>query len=175
VELADGTWFQTFETWKQYDDAGPFDLHSYGLFSKDGGRTWSGKARLVNDPGDRSYSHGIPIRLHDGRLFASFWAAEPQLQSYFDLHTVTSIDATSRQWTKPKPTGIHGQTSCAVDMGDGRMLIIFSHREKPEQPGIKVVRSRDGGQMWELDRPLVVWDAYGKESLGVARTSTYPS
>jgi hypothetical protein len=108
-------------------------------------------------------------------LFVSFWAAEPQLQSYFDLHTVTSSDATARQWTKPEPTGIHGQTSCAADMGGGRMLSIFSHRENTEQPGIKIVLSRDSGQTWELDRPLVVWDAYGKESLGVARTSTYPS
>jgi len=37
------------------------------------------------------------------------------------------------------------------------------------------VLSRDGGKTFDLSEPLVVWDAYGKESLGVARSSTYPS
>lgn len=176
IELADGAWFHCFETWKTYDDAGPFDLNPYGLFSRDRGRTWGDKLLIVHGkPQNRSYSHGQPIRLQDGRLFISYWTAESQLQKYFDLHTVVSTDASALQWSEPRPTGIPGQSNCPVDLGDGRMLIVYSHREQTGQPGVKVVASIDGGKAWGVDRPLVIWDAYGKESLGVARTATYPS
>lgn len=176
IELADGTWFHCFETWKTYDDAGPFDLNPYGLFSKDGGRTWGGKVQIATGKErNRSYSHGQPITLRDGRLLIAYWAAEAQLQKYFDLHIVTSTDGSAKKWTEPRPTGIPGQSNCPIELSPGRMLVIYTHRENTDQPGIKVVSSRDGGQTFDLSNPLVVWDAYGKESLGVARSSTYPS
>ena len=34
--------------------------------------------------------------------------------------------------------------------------------------------SEDAGDSFDLGRPLVVWDAYGKEALGVPRTDKYP-
>ena len=176
IELDDGTWFHCFETWKKYDDAGPFDLNPYGMFSKDGGRTWGGKVLIANGKSqNRSYSHGQPLKLGDGRIFIAYWAAESQLQKYFDLHTVVSTDSTARRWSEPRPTGIHGQSNCPVALGGGRMLLIFSHRDNTDQPGIKVASSTDSGQTWNVENPLVLWDAYGKESLGVARSATYPS
>ena len=63
----------------------------------------------------------------------------------------------------------------SVDVGDRKMLVIYSHRENTEHPGIKVVLSEDWGKSYDLEEPLVVWDAYGKEALGVARSATYPS
>ena len=176
IELNDGAWFLCVETWKTHDNDGPFNLDSHALFSRDEGVTWDDKVEVaVGAPDNLSFSHGFPIELDDGRLFASFWAAEPQLQSYYGLYTTTSTDATARTWTPPRKTGIPGQTSCAAELGDGRMMMVYSHRDDPDQPGVKVVRSDDGGETWDLDNPLVIWDAYGKEALGVARTSTYPS
>ncbi|MCX6624603.1 MAG: cytochrome P450, partial [Acidobacteria bacterium] len=81
----------------------------------------------------------------------------------------------ARSWSEPHSTSIPGQSSCIAELGGGRMLIIYSHRENTDQPGLKVVLSEDGGTTWQLDQPLVVWDAYGKEALGVARSATYPS
>ena len=68
-----------------------------------------------------------------------------------------------------------GQTSTLAPLGGGRLLLIYSHRERTEQPGLKVVLSEDEGRTWTLDNPLTVWDAYGREALGVARSATYPS
>ncbi len=176
VELDDETWFQVFETWKKYDNAGPFELNLYGLFSRDGGRTWGERVDIaVGKSEDLSYSHGIPVRRDDGRLCLSVWQAESQLQKYFGLSMVTSVDQTARKWSRPRLLGIPGQTSCAVDMGHNRMLIVYSHREDTDHPGIKVARSNDAGESFDVSKPLVIWDAYGKEALGVARTSTYPS
>jgi hypothetical protein len=175
-ELDDGTWFHTFETWKSYDNAGPFDLNVWGLFSRDGGRTWTDKIPVaVGTAHNRSYSHGLGIRRSDGRIFISSWTAEPQLQKSFDLHAVVSTDGTARTWEKPVPMGIPGQTSCPVELRPGRLAIVYSHREGTDQPGIKAVLSEDDGLTWSLDSPVVLWDAYGKESLGVAKSSTYPT
>jgi len=176
VELDDGSWFQAFETWKGHADSGPFDLNTYGLFSADAGRTWHGRVTVARGSAQNlSYSHAQPVRLNDGRLFASVWAAESQLQEFYGLYAVTSLDREGQEWSAPRPLGIPGQTSCAADMGDGLLLIVYSHRDDPQQPGIKVVLSEDGGRTWSTDEPLVIWDAYGKEALGVARTDTYPS
>ena len=176
IELADGSWFLSAETWKSYDNDGPHNLNSYGLFSRDRGQTWGERVEIANGAAtERSYSHGVPVQLRDGRILVVYWAAEPQLQSYYDLHTVVSADTTGRAWGAPKPTGIPAQTSCAVQLGGDRLLIIYSHRDNTDQPGVKIAASADGGDTWEYAQPLVVWDAYGKEAIGVARTDTYPS
>ena len=176
IELADGSWFHCMGSWKSYNNAGPYDLQSYGLFSRDRGATWGEKIEIADgSQTNRSYSHGVPVELRDGRLMIAYWVAEPQLQSYYDLHTVVSTDDTAQSWEPPKATGIPGQTSHVAQLGGDRLIIIYSHRDNTDQPGIKVVGSADGGETWDLDDPLVVWDAYGKESLGVARTDTYPS
>lgn len=176
IELADGTWFQAFETWKAYENDGPFDLNTFGLFSIDGGRTWGRRVPIaVGTEQGRSYSHGRPIRLTDGRLYCVVWTADAQLDRFHDLHAVTSTDATGRRWTPPMPLGVLGQTSCAADFGGGRLVLVYSHRENTEKPGIKAVLSEDGGRTWDLDRQIILWDAYGRESLGVAATDTYPS
>ena len=160
TELEDGTWFQSIETWKHHDDGGPFDLNTYGMFSTDN---------------DRSYSHGMPTQLSDGRVSITLWAAESQLQTSHDVHMVRSTDGSCREWTEPKSLGIFAQTTGTAEMGDGRILMIYSHRERTDQPGLKVVLSEDGGDSFNNENPLVVWDAYGKEALGVARSDTYPS
>lgn len=108
-------------------------------------------------------------------MLVSLWTADPDLQAFHDLHTFVSTDASAQEWETPRATGIPGQTGGAVELSPGRLLIIYSHREGTDQPGIKIVSSHDGGRSWSVDQPLTVWDAYGKEALGVAQTDTYPS
>jgi len=146
------------------------------MFSTDRGRTWSGRVPVaVGSHDNRSYSHGMPTQLSDGRVFISLWTAESQLQTSYDIHRVRSIDGSYRDWTEPESLGIFGQTTGSANMGNGRVVMIYSHREQTDQPGLKVVLSEDGGDSFDSENPLVVWDAYGKEALGVPRTDTYPS
>lgn len=175
IELNDGTWFQAFETWKHHGDPDPYDLNTYGMFSHDGGLTWGERIPIaVGRHKNRSYSHGMPTQLADGRVFISLWTARADLGEFYDLHMVRSTDATCRAWTSPKSLGIHGQSSGSVEISDGRILLIYSHREKTDQPGIKVVMSENAGDSFDASYPLVVWDAYGKEALGVPKTDKYP-
>ena len=176
IELEDGSWFQAIETWKHYHDTGPFDLNSYGMFSHDRGHTWGDRVSVAaGSDHDRSYSHGMPTQLDNGQVFISLWTAESQLQTSYDIHMVRSTDDSCREWSNPKSLGIFGQTTGAADMGEGRVVMIYSHREQTDQPGLKVVLSEDAGESFDNREPLIVWDAYGKEALGVPRTDTYPS
>lgn len=175
IELPDKRWFQLFETWKTYMDDGPFQLNTYGLFSNDCGATWSTRVDVGIGGPERSYSHALPTRLPDGRIYCSTWTADSQLQSHHELHSVVSTDASCTAWSAPQSIGVLGQTSCPLSLDGERVLLFYTQREQTDQPGLKLVGSEDGGRSFDTSQPLVVWDAYGKESLGVARTATYPS
>ena len=176
VELDDGRWMQLCSTWKSYDNAGAHNLNSFVLFSDDEGKSWGGWVDVANGlKDDRSYSHGHIIRLRDGRFFCVFWAGNAQLTEFYDLCTVTSDDLGGQRWGRPVSTGIPGQSSYPASMEDGRCILVYSHRENTDQPGIKLIVSDDEGKTWDSDDPFVAWDAYGKESLGVPRSSNYPS
>lgn len=174
VELPDGRWLLLFETWNAYDNAGAFDLKTLALFSCDGGRTWDHPVIVADGSAHhRSYSHGHAVPLADGRWYCSLWTGNAALTKFYDLHTVTSLDESGRRWGDPQPTGIPGQSSFALEVGSLR-AIIYSHRQT-DQPGIKVILSADRGRTWDFEHQVVVWDAYGKEALGAARTDKYPS
>ncbi len=176
LELADGRWMQLFETWNSYDNDDPFNIQTYVLFSSDEGRNWTDRTTVVDGHAqDRCYLHGHIIQLPDSRLYGLFWASNIELTEFYGLYSVISSDATGSEWGEPQATGIPGQTSCPVLIGDGVMAVIYSHRENTDQPGIKLVLSQDCGRTWDIDNPLVVWDAYGKEAVGVARTDSYPA
>ena len=175
IELEDGNWMQIFETWKSYDNAGSHLNKTFALFSSDAGRSWGDWVDVADGTGeDRSYSHGSFIRLSNGRLLGSLWTGNLEMTQFFDLHFVTSLDASGQTWSRPRASKIPGQTSGVLEMGSGQLVLVYSHRENTDQPGIKVIFSEDGGETWSPD-PVVVWDAYGKEALGVPRTDRYPS
>lgn len=176
LELADGRWMQLFETWNSYDNDQPFNIQTYVLFSSDEGRTWTDRTTFVDGHAQgRCHLHGHIIPLPDGRLYGLIWASNIELSEFYGLVSVMSSDATGSAWSEPKATGIPGQTSCPVLIGNGVMAAVYSHREGTDQPGIKVALSQDSGKTWDGDNHLVLWDAYGKEELGVARTDSYPS
>jgi|GEM_PF-602812 len=175
-ETADGRWMQLFDTWKTYHNESSFNVQCYALFSEDEGKTWGDLTPVADgSANDRSYSHGASIKLVDGRIFMSMWAATKDFKNFLDTVTVCSKDGTGKTWEPPKDVCVHGQSSQSVDMGDGRMLMIYSHRDKTQQPGLKVIWSKDHGQTWNSESPLIVWDAYGREALGVPKTDTYPT
>ena len=176
IELKDGRWMLLFETWNAYENPAPLDIETFVLFSDDEGQTWTDWTTIADGRSyDRCFSHGHIIHLSDGRLFALYWTGNATFLEFHDLHWNTSVDATGSRWTIPQSTGIHGQSSYPVEVSPGRIAFVYSHREKTDQPGIKVVMSDDDGQTWDIENRVTVWDAYGKEALGVARTDRYPS
>ena len=144
-----------------------------GLVSRDRGASWEHAGPIANGAAEQiSFFHGRVIRLLDGRLFTLLWARDERTDSFLSLHRVVS-DTNGRSWSPPEPTGIQGQTSWAVDLGNDMMVAAYTLREDA-QPGIRAIASHDGGRTWDLDRQVVVWDATGRETIGVASAQTYP-
>ena len=173
IELHDGRWMQIIETWKSYDNTGSHRNWTFALFSDDEGLRWGDWTDVANGTDrDRSYSHGSFVALADGTMEGMLWTGNLAMDEFYDLHAVHSADA-GRTWSTPTATGIPGQTSALVVLSDGRRALAYSHRDNTEQPGIKLIVS-DDGVTWDHASPLILWDAYGKEALGVSRTDMYP-
>lgn len=173
IELADGSWFWPFDRWNDFDDERPYQPQTLGFFSRDAGRTW-GEMIVYADgaAAGRGFWHGRPCQLADGRLLTLFWAAD--LRTGANLANYVSLaDASARNWSEPQPTNLPGQTNSVVALPDGRLCAIYTVRET-EQPGMLAALSHDGGYSWDLANHLRLWDATGRDRLGVVSLDSYP-
>lgn len=174
IELENGRWFMPFDRWHAFDSQQPYRPQVVGLFSDDRGRTWSDPVTIATtDSQDKGFWHGQLVRMDDGRLFTMFWAAlmKNDIESQ-PLHCcIGSPDAT--QWSVPEPTDVPGQTNHAVDLGEGRLLDFYSRRDGAN-PGFYSVVSGDEGRTWDLENQVCIWDATGRDKLGVEAADSYP-
>ena len=180
LELEDGRWFATFDRWHGYDEPrpkGPYKDRMFGLFSGDRGRTWGDMTVMADgQPEGQDFWHGKTIRLTDGSLYTLYQAADMNnadgKRRFLPLHYAVT-DGNSRNWPKPQPTSIPGQTNCPAELGDGKLGAIYTCREA-KQPGFMAVLSEDGGRTWDLDNQVRLWDAAGWTHIGFSRHDTFP-
>ena len=173
VPLAGGSLFFVFDQWHAYEEPGPYRPRTVGLFSSDNGQSWGDPVIFAEYDGSGiGHWHGRVIRLRDDRLFTLFWTAEMGTGGAQPLHyCIGSPDG--RRWSKPEPTNIPGQTNWVADLGDGRMAVIYTVRET-DPPGFFAACSEDGGRHWDLDHQVQVWDATGRDKIGVDASDSYP-
>lgn len=173
IELADGSWFWPFDQWKGFDDPSPYQPRTLGFLSRDQGGHWDEMIVYADGaPDGLGFWHGKPIPLADGRLAVLYWAAEMATGATLTNH-MSFGSADGRDWSKPLATNLPGQTNALVDLGEGRYAAIYTRREGA-QPAIMAALSVDGGQGWDLDNQLLLWDATGRDRLGVVSLESYP-
>lgn len=173
VVLADGRWLHAFDEWHSFDAPGPYKPRTVGLFSSDAGLTWGDPVAFADGaPSGKGHWHGKIIRLRDDRLFTLFWSAETGPQAALPLYYCLGT-ADGREWTTPAPTNIPGQTNWPVELADGRMVVLYTVRDT-EPPGFFAAYSEDGGKTWDLDGQVMVWDATGRDKIGVSAPDDYP-
>jgi hypothetical protein len=177
VELADGAWLATFDQWHGYNDDRPYKPIMLALYSRDRGRTWQEMTVMADGaPIGKGFWHGKTIRLADDRLFTLYWAADmTQLDKgavNLPIHYALA-DKSGKHWPMPQPTVLPGQTNWPAQLPDGTLAAIYTLREA-EQPGFFVVLSPDGGQTWDLDNQVRVWDATGWTTIGISAPDKYP-
>ena len=173
VVLSNGQWFQAFDQWHAYHDPGPYKPRTVGLFSSDEGRSWLDPVTFgVGSGTGKGHWHGRVIRQRDDSLFALFWTADLKSGKNLTLHASTGTPD-GRQWSDPVPTNIPGQTNWAVDLGGGRMAVVYTVRET-HPPGFFAACSEDGGLTWDLDNQIQVWDATGRDKIGTDAPESYP-
>lgn len=172
LPLKDGRWVHAFDVTKAYDDPSPLGLRVAGLISGDEGSTWTGPFPIAGAPGsEKTFWHLRLTRLDDGRLLGFPWTGDATGQNFLPLHRV---EGNGLHWQPPVPTNLPGQTNCPVQLQGAQIAIAYTVRGG-ESPGIYVALSEDEGRSWDLQSQIQVWDAYGRESLGVPRTASYPS
>lgn len=177
TELADGRWLATFDQWHGYTDDRPYKPIMLACTSGDSGRTWSPMQIMADGAAiGKGFWHGKSIRLHDGRLFTLYWAADMTQPDKGPVnlpihYVITAPDAAV--WPMPQPTNLPGQTNWPAQLPDGTLAAIYTLREA-EHPGFFMALSSDLGQSWDLENQVQVWDATGWTTLGISSPDKYP-
>ena len=177
TELADGRWLATFDQWHGYTDDRPYKPIMLACTSSDSGRTWSPMQVMADGAAiGKGFWHGKSLRLHDGRLFTLYWAADMTQPDKGPVnlpihYVITEPDAAV--WPMPQPTNLPGQTNWPAQLPDGTLAAIYTLREA-EHPGFFVALSTDQGQSWDLDHQSQVWDATSWTHLGISSPDKYP-
>jgi hypothetical protein len=173
IELDDGSWFWPFDQWKDFDDERPYQPRTLGFFSRDRGRSWGDMIVYADGAAKgRGFWHGRPIVLKDGRLLTMYWAADMRSGANLPNH-VCIADPSARQWLAPQPSNLPGQTNALVELDDGRLCAIYPLRVA-DRPAIMAAISGDAGRTWDLGAQLRLWDATGRDRLGVESLESYP-
>ncbi|MCB8960910.1 MAG: exo-alpha-sialidase [Ardenticatenales bacterium] len=174
IELADGRWFLPYDQWHAFDDPGPYQPRTLGFYSADRGQSWSDPVWFADGAASgKGFWHGRVTSLTDQRLFALFWSADmANGMAPLPLHRCFGSPDGAR-WTEPEATNIPGQTNNVVDLGGGRLAAVYTTREA-NQPGFRACLSEDWGLTWDLANQIQLWDATGRERLGVDAPEAYP-
>jgi len=142
--LPDGTWLSQFETNKPYNDDNPWQQAAVAGRSSDHGQSWSPAVVVAHDPANRMmYWDQRPQVMEDGSLLNLFWTLDKGIGSYINIHAVRSSDG-GRTWSAPFDTGVPGQPAPPVDLGDGRVAMVYVDRQGP--PKIKIRLSENSGR-----------------------------
>jgi len=145
--LRDGTWLCQFETNKPYNDENPWQQAAVAGRSIDQGQSWSPAAVVAHDRANRiMYWDQRPQVMEDGSLLNFFWTLDKGIGSYINIHVVRSSDG-GINWSAPFDTGVPGQPAPPVDLGNGRVAMVYVDRQGP--PKIKIRLSENGGRSFD--------------------------
>lgn len=162
LALPDGDVLMTFETFKEYDEVGPWRYRGGMLRSHDDGRTWgeqviSAASDFEGDPHDTMWWDPRITRLGDGRLVQFYYAFRHRTGGEGLVHVAWSNDD-GRTWTPPVPTSLFGQATCPIALpgSPGGGLIAFQQRRT--EPQVMVAQySPDGGRTFDPAFETVIY------------------
>jgi hypothetical protein len=155
LRLPDGEWICQFETNKPYFDTAKWVHSSVMMFSRDGGRTWPRHSVVTRHP-TIFYWDQRPQVLAEGRILDLFWTYDNAAACYLNIHARESRD-TGRTWSELWDTGVPGQPAPAVELPDGRLLMVYVDRTSA--PAIRARISRDGGRTWPADTQFSIYES----------------
>ena len=144
-----------FELNKHYDDTRPWHHRSMLIFSSDGGHSWAEHVVTSDDPALRVfYWDQRPAVVNEGELFDLFWTFDRESGEYLNIHASRSTNR-GRDWAPLWDTGVPGQPAQAVQLGDGRLVMVYVDRTAA--PAIKVRSSADHGQSWPEETEAMLY------------------
>lgn len=160
VGLLDGDVLAALETFKRFDEPGPWRYRVDVIRSHDEGVTWGETAAAhMSDPeGDpRHLMAWDPrmARLPGGRLVQLYYTFLNGTGGEGPVHAGWSDDG-GRTWALPRPTGLIGQATFPIALSEGRLLGFCQRRDASQS--MVAVLSTDGGQTFDTASELVVYE-----------------
>ena len=149
IELPDGRWLWPTSTWRGWNGEEPNGMKAVALVSRDRGRTWP-EYLDVMDGHARGliYWEQSLVVLPDGRLLAVCWAYDEPKGVTHGVHYAVSTDG--RTFSPPRDTGIAGETTKLLSLGDGRVFCAYRGTEPPGLWG--AIACLNGGEWSTLER-----------------------
>ncbi len=153
VELADGRWLWPTSILRHWNGDAPLGLKAVALVSQDQGQSWPQYMQVL-DSHDQGIIHfeSSLVQLPDDRLLASSWAFNHQSGQSHPLPYALSEDG--KTFSPAKPTGLNGETSKLLSLGDGRVFCVYRRFDKP---GLWANIARIHGDQWENLEELPLW------------------
>jgi hypothetical protein len=153
VELRDGRWLWPTSTWRGWDGALPNGWKCVALVSRDRAKSWPEYLEVMDqwDRGLVAWEVGL-LQLPDDRLLAVTWAYEEKTGKTHPTPYALSSDG--RTFSKPRPTGLHGQTAKLLALPDGRILCLYRANDRP---GLRAAVARIQGEDWVTEEETALW------------------
>jgi BNR repeat-like domain len=166
-----GDALMTFETFKEYDETGPWRYKGGLLRSHDQGRTWgeqviSAASDFEGDPHETMWWDPRIARLADGTLVQFYYAFRHRTGGEGPVHAGWSHDD-GRTWTLPTPTTLHGQATFPIALPDGGLVVFQQRRTEPQT--MVAHWSADGGRTFDPGSATVIY-RHETPSAGAARS-----
>jgi hypothetical protein len=130
LELDGGRWLLPTSTLRRWDGQAPLDVKAIALVSYDKGQTWTEHFDALDD-----YANGIihfevsMIQLPDHRLLTVSWAFHSNTGISRPLPYAISEDG--QTFGPARPTGLCGETSKLLSLGEDRVLCVYRRYDKP--------------------------------------------
>ncbi len=154
IALRDGRWLAPTSTWKGWNGENPTGMKAIALVSHDSGQTWPEYIDVMNGSAEHViYWEQKLIDLGDGRLLAVCWTHDLTNGTDRPVHYALSVDY-GRSFGPPRSTGLQGQTTTPIFLGDGRLVCIYRRTDKR---GLWATYVRLVGDRWINESELSLW------------------
>ena len=143
------------------------------MFSSDDGQTFGDPIVVAEDPeGKLSLCDARATVLPDGRILVLLWTFRQEDEQTIEVHRTFSSDH-GRTWSAPQSIGMVGQITPPLALPSGAAIALSNVRVPPE--GIQLWHSADGGENWDSERRVQMWDLGEGRMLGQAISPAQPA
>jgi sialidase-1 len=144
LELPKGRWLAPISTYRGWNGEAPNGMKAIALVSHDQGKSWPEYLDVMDGTREQVIHFEQSItRLQDGRLLAVAWAFHEPTGT--TRSTPYALSRDGQPFSKPRPTGLKGQTAKVICLEDGRILCVY---RRNDQPGLWANLSRLEGDEW---------------------------
>lgn len=154
VTLSNGRWLWPTSTWMGWDGDCPNGMKAVAFISHDRGQTWPEYADVMNNTADNIiFWEQKMVELADGRVLAVCWTHDMPNGVDRPIHYAISHDG-GRTFGEPRSTGLQGQTSTPIVLGDGRIVTVY---RRTDLPGLWANYGRLDGDTWINETQVPLW------------------